>query len=313
MADFYTYGEGYDTHLSYGQPDSTHDTSYTLECSTYTWLGSYAREFPLMYFNLSSLTGKLITGATLYITGSGSGIVHTTEIIFARILPANSSVTNSATWNYADGSSVRWAGDSGGDGGQDAGCSVPGVDFSSTPLASVIYRNEGGYVTTANLDLTEVRNMVSDNYGIIAYRPTSSAYPGHIASGDHPTVSYRPKLTVTYIEGEFFIGNYGLPAPTSIEIGTGDNLTEFNKIANARDITVGSSYYYIYKLSWDILNKSELSDFEDARAQSMPVAVSDIAGIINTTGFVLDYRVKTENDSPPRYKVDMLIESDRLT
>jgi hypothetical protein len=106
------------------------------------------------------------------------------------------------------------------------------------------------------------------------------------------------------------IGSYTLPLPVTIELGFGDNLAEFDKIANARAVTTRAGYYYMYKLSWDT---STLTDFENARAQSMPVTVSDTGGIIGITGFVLDYKVKTENDSPPRYKVDMLIESDRLT
>lgn len=157
----------------------------------------------LILHALAMLEGASINSANLYLyqfaqnwgTDNSISYVH-------RILSANSGWSESCNWDYADGAgaSDRWAGDSGSDGGVDAGCSVSGTDYSSTQMGSVTWDREGAVGTEYNisLDTTEFAAMVAANYGIVITCPTIWDDRANFCSSDHATTGYRPKLVIDY-------------------------------------------------------------------------------------------------------------------
>lgn len=152
----------------------------------------------LLKFDLSALpVGAVVTRARLYLTSMATMPATTTHYV-NRILPANSVWTElGATWDYAVASSVRWAGDAALDGGADAGCSVPGTDFSATDMGSFVVNGEPlGTEFTVELDLTEFAAMVSANYGFVVRGVTTSS--AQFRSSDNATASSRPKLVIDY-------------------------------------------------------------------------------------------------------------------
>lgn len=150
----------------------------------------------LYKFVLSSLEGKTITDANLYLYGYNTQYISNTTYV-RRILSGSSGWTETtATFNNAD-TGVSWAGDTGQDGGADAGCSVDNTDTSSTNLSSKNYspgRNEYvGEEFNFALDLTEFGLTIANNYGLYLWGGTL-----YVCSSDHATTGYRPKLVVVY-------------------------------------------------------------------------------------------------------------------
>jgi len=151
---------------------------------------------------------------------------------FARILAANSGWTEAATWNYADGASIRWAGDVGANGGADAGCYVSGTDHSATPLATFSWVGESPpKENTVAFDLTEFGLMWANNYGFVVWEAAGSVATKGFYASDHATASLRPRLVIDYTEpvaGR--VGIYGrrsaiaLPGGVSIRAHSGVNL-----------------------------------------------------------------------------------------
>ncbi|MBI2326254.1 four helix bundle protein [Candidatus Collierbacteria bacterium] len=155
-------------------------------------------------FDLTSIpAGSTITSATMTLwtySTSGSGNLN-----IYRILAANSAWTEAgSTWNYAVASSTRWAGDTGSDGGSDAGGSVSGTDHSSTLMGSVALTNGEAANTQKDITLntTEFTTMFANNYGLYA-RKDSGGY-GIFYSSDYTTdTTKRPKLVVNYTTSSF--------------------------------------------------------------------------------------------------------------
>jgi hypothetical protein len=150
----------------------------------------------LIKFDLSTLAGATINSATFSLFGLGFGINLTLNI--HRILAANSGWTEGATWNYANGSSIRWAGDTGGNGGNDAGCSVGGTDVSNTTMGSAAFSYTAGVETQFTLNTTEFGLMVAANYGMRIVSASGNATVCQPASSDNATAARRPKLVVDY-------------------------------------------------------------------------------------------------------------------
>lgn len=157
----------------------------------------------LTKFDLSTLEDTTIDAATLSFYVQDAVAWGTRSVKVSRILAANSAWTESgATWNYAVATSTRWAGDAGSNGGTDAGCSVSGTDYSSTPLATK--NMDSGFAVNSEfaftLDGTEFTAMVDANYGMVV-TCTADADLSAFYTSDYTTAGSRPKLVVDYTEG----------------------------------------------------------------------------------------------------------------
>jgi hypothetical protein len=153
-----------------------------------------------------------VTDASLTLTTgefSGGG---TSDAVAHRILAANASFsdagfavaasTGETSWNYRVHDTARWAGDSGSDGGTDAGCSVSGTDFDADVMFSGTLSNTH---TTANTltdpDATaraEVEAMIANNYGMVVRTTTDTVR--YLYSSESGTAAYRPQLVIVYTE-----------------------------------------------------------------------------------------------------------------
>lgn len=187
---------GCDTWYNLSAPDTAYPTSAYIEVNGY----SLVLTFGLLKFDLSGLpAGAVINSAKLYLYGSGGfygGVIN-----LNRILPANSGWTEAATWNHKDGASAHWAGDTAGNHGADAGCSVSGTDYSGTLLGSATFAQADNAETEFVLDATEFGLMIANNQGIILRSGSASNYNYQPASSSDSTASSRPKLVVDYTAG----------------------------------------------------------------------------------------------------------------
>ena len=146
----------------------------------------------LSKFTLTALEGATINSATLTLRVL-TGLSWSSPVTgsWHRILAANSSWTETGScWNYRVGTTA-WAGS--------GGCSTSGTDYSSTALASITLDDTtwGAGAHNIALNATEFAAMVAANYGIVAFSQTASEQTT-VATSDHATTSYRPKLVVDY-------------------------------------------------------------------------------------------------------------------
>jgi len=183
---------GIDNFLQSANPDTNAGTNVSIFIRT-------NRVGLLKFTGISAIpAGASIVSATLSLTASVTAALNDTVYI-NRILVANTSWTElGSTWNHTDGVS-RWAGDVGGNGGADAGCSVSGTDYSATLLASlaVLITDPIGTVYNISLNLSETTLMVASNCGMLL---RALIAPGNIgfASSDHATAAYWPKFVIVY-------------------------------------------------------------------------------------------------------------------
>ena len=197
----------------YGGDATTYIDNYTREdaadvnLSTVDALGTRAdsgyRRNALLKFVLSSLSGATINSATLTLVNlpQSSYTVTRTATIHA-ILSGNASWTEDGSkWNYATGT-TRWAGDTGADGGADAGCSVSGTDYNGTSMGGWTYLSTDvvGAEYAVALNTTQFTALVAANYGLVAVSADAD-WKNAVASSDHATTGYRPKLVVEYTTG----------------------------------------------------------------------------------------------------------------
>jgi len=155
----------------------------------------------LLKFDLSTLVGKTTTSRTLSLWSSLTSSVSDVTAGIYQVLSANSSWTEAAaTWDHAVATTTRWAGDTGNDGGPDAGCFISGTDYSTTEMGSVtVAQSEAsGTQHDISLDQTEFEDMVDANYGFAIVGITNEAITFHSSSST--TASYRPKLVVNYYD-----------------------------------------------------------------------------------------------------------------
>lgn len=172
---------------------SAPDTNY----ASYPALNFRQSYILLIKFDLSSISGAVWMAQVNFWLNS-TNAANQNENIY-RILAANSAwTTTAATWNYALPSSVRWAGDTGGDGGVDAGCSQSGTDYSATVMGTVVMAaaDSAGHQYTVSLNLTEFGLMVAGNYGMRMNGDGGTTVL--VDSSNSETASERPKLEVVY-------------------------------------------------------------------------------------------------------------------
>ena len=178
------------------------DSNYATDAFLYIASQASVRRYTLLKFDLSSIPASaIVTAGTLSLWPAAN--LTTRSYAINCILAANNGWTEAgATWNYALASSQRWAGDTGSDGGTDAGCSVSGTDFNGTPLGSFTASGEAANTEIAiTLNVAQVQALLSANYGFIWRRTTVAAGFKSWRSSDHANAAYRPKLVVEYTVG----------------------------------------------------------------------------------------------------------------
>src|SRR3989344_6494500 len=202
--------EGVDTYTAIQAPTSNFGigTNFT----TRNLAGASAR-VTLVKFDLSGIpVGATVEDATLSVWNF-TQIATTAGHSWSRILDANAdwvegarqgaqALSGETCWNAfaadgAGGITTPWAGDAGGDGGQDAGSSQSGTDFSATAMGTFTSNNEVvGTEYPSSLDLTEFGLMRSSNNGLVLTTTVNATYT--FDSSDSTTAANRPKLVVNY-------------------------------------------------------------------------------------------------------------------
>jgi hypothetical protein len=186
---------GVDCHINSASPDQDNEVNTQIGLGTASLRG-------LISFDLSSIPGAAtVTSATLSFWRGSSWHNGAHTITWHRILAANTGWLEKASWNFADGSIAgtdRWAGDAGGDGGADAGCSQSGTDFAAAVLCSRVVDAEPlNTQLDFVMDAAETGAMVGANHGMVGYANTGWQNK-YIWSSDHVTPANRPRLVVNY-------------------------------------------------------------------------------------------------------------------
>lgn len=154
----------------------------------------------LLKFDLSDIdSGATCESATLY-TYEASSQPNARTISVYEIASANQGWTETgATWNTRDGSNY-WAGDTGSDGGADAGCSVSGTDYAATALGSYVAADMQATDTenTASLTAASIEAVFGGALHLLLRNPGTTH---QCRSSDYFSTSLRPKLVVVYSSG----------------------------------------------------------------------------------------------------------------
>jgi len=158
------------------------------------------RRIGLLKFDVSSIAGQTVNSATLSLWNDSTATANR-DFELNSILSANSAWTEAGSvWNFELASSDRWAGDTGGDGGTDAGCSVSGTDWNAVALGTFSYtaNDPAGTEHQCSLTVSQVQDWVDgNNYGFVL-RLTTAAQSFDFRSSDHATAGNRPKLVIDY-------------------------------------------------------------------------------------------------------------------
>lgn len=152
----------------------------------------------IMKFDLTSIPAtKKIVSADLYLYSSTAPTSNATLTAYS-ILAANSDmVFAEMTWNIRK-TGTAWAGDTGGDGGADAGCTVSGTDHNATVLGSVVFvgGSANGTEMVMSLNTAMVEAWLTNNYGLVMKSDLAESPTIH--SQQSATEAYRPKLKIKY-------------------------------------------------------------------------------------------------------------------
>lgn len=183
-----------DTYIREGSASETNATSDQLYFSG----SAGGRVVSLLRFDVSSIAGSIVNSATLYLTNSDTSGANRTLYVY-NILSANGGWIEACSWDYAEPSTTRWAGDSASDGGTDAGCSVSGTDYNSTAIGTFSYTASTAVNTEHSTELTTsaVQGWVNGgNYGMALWTP-GALFP-RCYSSRTATETRRPKLVIDY-------------------------------------------------------------------------------------------------------------------
>lgn len=184
--------------------ESTPDSAIGTGTELWPYQAGAWRRPILLQFSLAALpAGATVSAATLTLADSGAWFIGagTLQVNFYSILAANNGWIENCTWNFADGAgaSDRWAGDAASNGGTDAGCSVSGTDYNGASIGNIVLTqgNPAGTTYDAAISAAAVQGWATANYGMIGFVAETSKAP-RLASSDHATAAYRPKLVVDY-------------------------------------------------------------------------------------------------------------------
>lgn len=240
-------------------------------------LGDYTAYTTLIKFTLSSLVGKVIKSATMYIYRNGSATWYLPQMTFTynRILDANSDWSEAwANWDYKNTQTPSyWAGDTGHDGGSDGGCNQSGIDFTATVLGTFVLSADNadpeGTEYSSSWDITEFSNLVNGSNSVILHQ-NQDGY-GMFFSSDHATTAYRPKLVVLYETPLTLSQTYSLTVQDTIQTQTSDNvvltayspageLTVQNAVHVLNSDNINLTFYEHYGLSVQNVTQLQTSD-----------------------------------------------------
>lgn len=206
------YGGDVQTYIDTYTDAGAADTNYGGDSQMALYEEGSPLRVPLLKFTLDSIPdGSTVNSATLYLYERDWGAGAYTATVH-RILAANDGWgEGTATWNYLDGSSTRWAGDTGGDGGSDAGCTVSGTDYNATSMGTLSGDGDNpvGTEYTVSLSTAQVEAMLTADYGLALICTSDSGSIQWICSSDNSTPGYRPKLVVVYEEAGGLAGQRG--------------------------------------------------------------------------------------------------------
>jgi hypothetical protein len=138
----------------------------------------------------SIAAGAVLTSVKLYLKITAI-IVGPITFTLNAILAANDGWTETgSTWDTKDGAAA-WAGDTGANGGDDAGCSVSGTDFNATALGSFVVQNSvADQEYEIVLNLAQMQAMLTANYGILLRSNTNATVQFHsaeaVVAANHP-------------------------------------------------------------------------------------------------------------------------------
>lgn len=189
---------GIDGIASEAAPTSSGATSQSVNTNN----ASGFRNYFYIKFDLSSIpAGSTVSSAILSLWNSGTNTQNRTLNVFS-ILSANSGWVEGLTWNYAVPSTVRWAGDTGADGGSDAGGSVSGTDYNGTAIGSFTYtaNNPADTEHQVTLNNAAVEAWINGaNYGMVIIRNDTVNSNLGLRTSDYATDgTKRPKLVIEY-------------------------------------------------------------------------------------------------------------------
>jgi len=187
-----------DTYLHSWYPDTNYNTRSTMSIRP-------AQISSLIRFELQNYVpaNATIQKAMLYLYAASSGGNLMTSDIYKVLRPWNAA---QATWRLA-GSGTPWA---------VAGCDGVGTDRASTLVDRERMHTANGWYTYNVSDL--VREWIADpgsNYGVVVKSYYHTATQFDMATSEHLTQFYRPKLVIYYV-----IDNAATPTATSTPMAT---------------------------------------------------------------------------------------------
>lgn len=192
-----------DTYINEAVPDATNTTASTVDTRDIT----PNRRNVFFKPDLSMLVGLTLTSFTFSLWNSSTSASNRT-FEFNAILVANSGWIEACSWNFANGATgtLRWAGDTGADGGTDAGCSVSGTDYNASLLGSLTYVADTVVDTKHSVafDVAQMQAMIAANHGFIMRR-TDSGATFSFRSSTATSSLVRPEFVAVTAGGGSFI------------------------------------------------------------------------------------------------------------
>ncbi len=190
--------DGFDAFVYEGNPDSPYGSAGSLGLNSAAGI----RRISLIKSDLSGIPeGSEITAAKLHLWSNDDTMIIDIHCSVHAILAANGAWSKSgATWNYGNDGVFCWAGDSGEDGGADAGCSVSGTDYNAAAMGSWTYKANDPENTeyVIDLDIDQVQIMFTNNYGMVLHEDDPGQLIG-VQSSNYGTAGNRPLLEVNYL------------------------------------------------------------------------------------------------------------------